>query len=333
MRATLKYFWVVAALIWCRSALGAITAHYGVEGAGFYGIPARRWLPYALTRTWHTQLGIFWIATAWLATGLVHRPPVSGHEPKFQRLGVNFLFVCLLIIVVGSLAGQWLRVHAAAGPGDELLVRPPGLRIRGPGPVLADLPVRGPVALADPGGPGALAGLRRHGGEPAPARLLFLVLGCHRAVLRRRADLGRSTPTCPWSSTGAGGWCTCGSKASSRSSPRWSSPSSSRAWACCASARPRPRCCSRPSSFCPAASSARSTTCTSPARRPRVLALGATFSALEVVPLVLIGFEAYENLHARAGPRPWVRAYQLADLLLRRRGVLEPGRAPGCSGS
>src|SRR5690606_9791303 len=27
-----------------------------------------------------------------------------------------------------------------------------------------------------------------------------------------------------------------------------------------------------------------------------ILALGATFSALEVVPLVLIGFEAYENL-------------------------------------
>jgi len=40
-----------------------------------------------------------------------------------------------------------------------------------------------------------------------------------------------------------------------------------------------------------------------------ILALGATFSALEVVPLVLIGFEAYENL-TLSRARPWVRAYK-----------------------
>jgi nitric oxide reductase subunit B len=40
-----------------------------------------------------------------------------------------------------------------------------------------------------------------------------------------------------------------------------------------------------------------------------VLALGATFSALEVVPLVLIGFEAYENL-TLSRVRPWVAAYK-----------------------
>jgi nitric oxide reductase subunit B len=40
-----------------------------------------------------------------------------------------------------------------------------------------------------------------------------------------------------------------------------------------------------------------------------ILALGATFSALEVVPLVLIGFEAYENL-TLSRARPWVRAYR-----------------------
>jgi nitric oxide reductase large subunit len=40
-----------------------------------------------------------------------------------------------------------------------------------------------------------------------------------------------------------------------------------------------------------------------------ILALGATFSALEVVPLVLIGFEGYENL-TLAYARPWVSAYK-----------------------
>ncbi|MGZ4974335.1 MAG: nitric-oxide reductase large subunit [Limisphaerales bacterium] len=115
MRATLKYFWVVAALVVAQVVLGAVTAHYGVEGNGFYGIPLSKWLPYSVTRTWHTQLGIFWIATAWLATGLFVAPAVSGYEPKFQRFGVNFLFVCLLVIVAGSMIGQLLGIHQKLG--------------------------------------------------------------------------------------------------------------------------------------------------------------------------------------------------------------------------
>lgn len=115
MKATLKYFWVVMALIVAQVGLGGVTAHYGVEGTAFYGIPIAEWLPYAITRTWHTQLAIFWIATAWLATGLFVAPAISGYEPPFQRAGVNFLFVCLLIIVVGSLAGEWLAVQNHLG--------------------------------------------------------------------------------------------------------------------------------------------------------------------------------------------------------------------------
>jgi nitric oxide reductase subunit B len=115
MKATLKYFWVVAALLVVQVALGAITAHYGVEGDAFYGIPLSQWLPYSVTRTWHTQLGIFWIATAWLATGLFVAPAVSGHEPRWQKHGVNFLFVCLLVIVVGSLAGEWMGIQQKLG--------------------------------------------------------------------------------------------------------------------------------------------------------------------------------------------------------------------------
>ena len=115
MKAVLKYFWVVAALIVVQVGLGAVAAHYGVEGDGFYGIPLSKWLPYSVARTWHTQLGIFWIATAWLATGLFVAPAVSGYEPLGQRLGVNFLFVCLLLIVVGSLAGEWMGVEQKLG--------------------------------------------------------------------------------------------------------------------------------------------------------------------------------------------------------------------------
>ncbi|UOF01523.1 nitric-oxide reductase large subunit [Bdellovibrio reynosensis] len=115
MAATLKYFWVVCALMVVQVILGAVTAHYGVEGSAFYGFPLADFLPYSVTRTWHVQIGIFWIATSWLATGLFIAPAVSGYEPKFQAAGVHFLFICLLIIVVGSLAGQWMGVMQKLG--------------------------------------------------------------------------------------------------------------------------------------------------------------------------------------------------------------------------
>ena len=110
MRATAKYFWVVLALFLVQILLGAITAHYQVEGQQLYGIELADILPYSLTRTWHTQLAVLWIATAWLGTGLYIAPAISGHEPPLQRLGVNVLWVCLLVIVVGAFAGQWLAV-------------------------------------------------------------------------------------------------------------------------------------------------------------------------------------------------------------------------------
>jgi nitric oxide reductase subunit B len=114
MQATAKYFWIVLALFLAQILLGAITAHYQVE-RDFYGFAISKFLPYSLSRTWHTELAVLWIATAWLGTGLYIAPAISGYEPKFQRLGVNVLFVCLLIIVVGAFAGQWAAVMQKLG--------------------------------------------------------------------------------------------------------------------------------------------------------------------------------------------------------------------------
>ncbi len=115
MRATAKYFWLVLALFLVQILLGATTAHYQVEGQDAYGLALSEVLPYSLTRSWHTQLAVLWIATAWLATGLYIGPAISGHEPKFQRLGVNALFVCLVVIVVGAFTGQWFAVMQKLG--------------------------------------------------------------------------------------------------------------------------------------------------------------------------------------------------------------------------
>lgn len=115
MRATIKYFWIVTVLIVLQVVLGVVTAHYGVEGTAFYGFPLAEYMPYSLSRTWHVQIAIFWIATSWLATGLYIAPAVTGYEPKFQKLGVNFLFICLLIIVGGSMVGQWYAIMQKLG--------------------------------------------------------------------------------------------------------------------------------------------------------------------------------------------------------------------------
>jgi nitric oxide reductase subunit B len=108
MKATRKYFFVVIGLMLLQIAMGVVTAHYAVEGQSFFGIPLASVLPYVVSRTVHTQLGIFWIATAWLATGLYIAPLLSGHEPKLQRLGVDVLFWALIFVVVGSVVTGWL---------------------------------------------------------------------------------------------------------------------------------------------------------------------------------------------------------------------------------
>ena len=108
MKATRKYFFAVIALLLVQIGMGAITAHYAVEGESFFGIPLAQILPYVVSRTVHTQLGVFWIATAWLATGLYIAPLLGGREPKLQKLGVDVLFWALIAIVAGSNLTGWL---------------------------------------------------------------------------------------------------------------------------------------------------------------------------------------------------------------------------------
>ncbi|CAM1346533.1 nitric-oxide reductase large subunit [Tenacibaculum crassostreae] len=110
-KAVLKYFLVISLLIVLQVVLGIVTVHYTVEGQAFFGFNLSEYLPYSISRTWHTQLAVFWIAATWLATGLFLAPIISGKEMKYQVFGINFLFIALLIIVLGSMLGEWLGVH------------------------------------------------------------------------------------------------------------------------------------------------------------------------------------------------------------------------------
>lgn len=109
------FFGVAMALFFVQILMGMVTAHYAVEGDGFYGVPIQQYLPYAASRTWHLQLAVFWIATCWLAAGLYFGPRFGKHEPKFQAWGNGGLLMALTVVVVGSLVGSWAGVQGYLG--------------------------------------------------------------------------------------------------------------------------------------------------------------------------------------------------------------------------
>ncbi len=135
MLATRKYFFVVIGLITAQVGMGIITAHYAVEGRSFFGFPLAEILPFTVSRTIHTQFAVLWIATAWLATGLYIAPAISGHEPKYQKLGVNVLFYALLFIVVGSTITGWLGVLQNIGTDYSFWIGNQGLEFTSMGRV------------------------------------------------------------------------------------------------------------------------------------------------------------------------------------------------------
>ncbi|CAM5789950.1 nitric-oxide reductase large subunit [Castellaniella caeni] len=107
-RALGKYLFLVVALFCAQIFIGGFTAHYTVEGQTFYGINVSKWLPYSLVRTWHIQAALFWIATGFLAAGLFLAPILNGgKDPKGQKLGVDVLFWALILVVVGSFTGNF----------------------------------------------------------------------------------------------------------------------------------------------------------------------------------------------------------------------------------
>ncbi|HEY3284948.1 MAG TPA: nitric-oxide reductase large subunit [Armatimonadota bacterium] len=308
MQATLKYFWVVGALILVQISMGILAAHYGVEGSGFYGIPLSKWLPYSVARTWHLQIGIFWIATAWLATGLFMAPAVSGHEPKGQKLGVNFLFVCLLIIVAGSMVGQWMGVMQKLGFEANFLFGHQGYEYIDLGRFWQAFLLVGLVLWLGLMGRALWPALQRRGQDRSLLALFFLASVAIPLFYASGLFYGRQTNLAI-----AEYW-------------RW--------WVVHLWVE----------GFFEVFATVviaflftrmgllRTATATVSVlfstiifltggivgtfhhlyftgTPVMVLALGATFSALEVVPLVLIGFEAYENL-TLSQSKPWVRAYR-----------------------
>lgn len=109
------FFAVAMGLFLLQILMGMVTGHYAVEGDGFYGLPLQQLLPYGASRSWHLQSALFWIATCWLAAGLYFAPRFGGQEPQGQAWGTGVLLAMLAVVVLGSLTGTWAAVLRPLG--------------------------------------------------------------------------------------------------------------------------------------------------------------------------------------------------------------------------
>ncbi len=114
-RATIKFFLVVSLLFLAQVLAGGATAHFRAEPGSFYGIDLNNLLPSNILRTWHLQLAIFWIATAYVGGGLLLSSALGESEPRGQVLGINLLFWALVVVVAGSLLGELLGINQLLG--------------------------------------------------------------------------------------------------------------------------------------------------------------------------------------------------------------------------
>lgn len=114
-KAVIKYFAIVSFLFLAQVLVGGAVAHYRADPSGFFGLDLSRLLPSHLARTWHLQLAIFWIATAYVAGGLFLAPALGQKEPRGQTMGVHVLFAALVLVVAGSLLGEALGLGQKLG--------------------------------------------------------------------------------------------------------------------------------------------------------------------------------------------------------------------------
>jgi len=106
------WFFLVMAVLFCLQALlGGATQHYRAEIADFFGFDLARVLPFNIARTWHLQLAIFWVSTSFLAAGIFLAPMITGREPRGQNWLSYGLLAALVIVVAGSLSGEYAGIN------------------------------------------------------------------------------------------------------------------------------------------------------------------------------------------------------------------------------
>jgi nitric oxide reductase subunit B len=116
-KACFWFFFIVAALFLAQTLLGAAVQHYRADLASFFGIDLAQLLPYNLARTWHLQLALLWPVAAFLAGGIFLAPFIALREPRRQSWLAYGLLGALVVVVVGSLINEALSIYGVIPEG------------------------------------------------------------------------------------------------------------------------------------------------------------------------------------------------------------------------
>ena len=117
-RKTGKYFIVVALVFLASQGAGAIMAHSYYDRETFYGVQLNYILPYNFLRSFHIQAPIIWIGLGWIASGLFIAPAIAGgREAKGQGFLVDLLFWVSLFVVAAALLGNYLGIQGVIDKG------------------------------------------------------------------------------------------------------------------------------------------------------------------------------------------------------------------------
>ena len=114
-RATYKFFYVAILLFSVQVLAGILTVHDFVGLVHFFGFNISEALPITVTRSWHVQLSLLWISACWIGASFFMMSMVSPGQSRKQVVLINTIFWLTVVLVAGSFAGILLGPKGLIG--------------------------------------------------------------------------------------------------------------------------------------------------------------------------------------------------------------------------
>ncbi|MEK7468640.1 MAG: cbb3-type cytochrome c oxidase subunit I [Planctomycetota bacterium] len=117
-RATYKFFAVAALLFLFQVTAGLLAISDFVNLVSWFGFDLRAAIPVTISRMWHSQFSVLWIAVCWFAATIWVMPLICRPEPRGQLGSINLLFAMLATVAAGAIFGIPLGIHGKLDYGD-----------------------------------------------------------------------------------------------------------------------------------------------------------------------------------------------------------------------
>lgn len=112
---TYKFFYSAMLLFGVQIFAGILTVHDFVGFINYFGYNISIQLPITITRSWHVQLSILWISACWIGSSFFMVSLVSPVQSSSQIKLINTIFWLTILLVVGSFTGMLLGPHGILG--------------------------------------------------------------------------------------------------------------------------------------------------------------------------------------------------------------------------